>query len=173
MRVSVIGTGYVGLVSAVCLTDKGHQVICVDIDREKVEKINQGVSPIYERGLDELLTNQQLRASALSFSGKPVSEILPLEFLTEAANGADRLIADFRRRYDPLFQALSKPPVITEQMDGERLDRFHRLTVLRDLNDSEFAMAYCRYIFARDIKMLALAAELAENEQPAGEDIVL
>ena len=56
MRVSVIGTGYVGLVSAVCLTEKGHQVICVDIDRKKVEEINQGVSPIYERGLDELLT---------------------------------------------------------------------------------------------------------------------
>ncbi len=55
MRVSVIGTGYVGLVSGVCLTEKGHQVICVDIDKEKVAKINQGVPPIYEKGLGDLL----------------------------------------------------------------------------------------------------------------------
>ena len=45
MRISVIGTGYVGLVSGVCLAEKGHQVICVDIDKEKVEKINQGTPP--------------------------------------------------------------------------------------------------------------------------------
>ena len=55
MEISVIGTGYVGLVSGVCLAEKGHNVICVDIDQEKVAKINAGVSPIYERGLDELL----------------------------------------------------------------------------------------------------------------------
>jgi UDPglucose 6-dehydrogenase len=56
MRISIIGTGYVGLVTGVCLADKGHQVICVDVDRDKVQKINQGIAPIYESGLDELLT---------------------------------------------------------------------------------------------------------------------
>ncbi|MBD2327267.1 UDP-glucose/GDP-mannose dehydrogenase family protein [Alkalinema sp. FACHB-956] len=55
MQVSIIGTGYVGLVSGVCFADKGHQVVCVDIDPNKVEKINQGFSPFYEPGLDELL----------------------------------------------------------------------------------------------------------------------
>lgn len=55
MKVSVIGTGYVGLVSGVCLAEKGHQVICVDVDQAKVDKINQGTSPIYEAGLEELL----------------------------------------------------------------------------------------------------------------------
>ena len=55
MKVSVIGTGYVGLVSGVCLADKDHQVICVDIDRGKVDRINQGISPIYENGLEDLL----------------------------------------------------------------------------------------------------------------------
>ncbi len=55
MKVSVIGTGYVGLVSGVCLAEKGHQVVCVDIDQEKVDKINQAIPPIYERGLEELL----------------------------------------------------------------------------------------------------------------------
>ena len=56
MKISVIGTGYVGLVSGVCLAEKGHQVVCVDIDREKVDQINQAIPPIYERGLEELLT---------------------------------------------------------------------------------------------------------------------
>ena len=55
MKLSVIGTGYVGLVSAVCLSEKGHQVTCVDIDAEKVGRINQGIPPIYEEGLRELL----------------------------------------------------------------------------------------------------------------------
>jgi UDPglucose 6-dehydrogenase len=55
MEVSIIGTGYVGLVTGVCLAEKGHQIVCVDIDRDKVDKINQAVPPIYERGLGELL----------------------------------------------------------------------------------------------------------------------
>lgn len=55
MRVSVIGTGYVGLVSGVCLAHKGHDVQCVDIDAAKVDRINGGESPIHEDGLDDLL----------------------------------------------------------------------------------------------------------------------
>jgi UDPglucose 6-dehydrogenase/GDP-mannose 6-dehydrogenase len=50
MKVSVIGTGYVGLVSGVCLAEKGHQVICVDIDDRKVKKINRAEAPLYEAG---------------------------------------------------------------------------------------------------------------------------
>ncbi len=55
MKISVAGTGYVGLVSGVCLANLGHEVVCVDIDQEKVKKINQGISPIYEDGLEALL----------------------------------------------------------------------------------------------------------------------
>lgn len=55
MRVSVVGTGYVGLVTAAGLADKGHRVICVDIDRNRVEQVNLGVTPIFEPGLAELL----------------------------------------------------------------------------------------------------------------------
>ncbi len=55
MRVSVIGTGYVGLVSGVCLAEIGHHVICVDVDDKKVDMINRGRPPIYEKGLDLLL----------------------------------------------------------------------------------------------------------------------
>jgi UDPglucose 6-dehydrogenase/GDP-mannose 6-dehydrogenase len=65
MQVSIIGTGYVGLVTGACFAAKGHQVLCVDIDPVKVDKINQGIAPIYERGLDELLQdNINLRLKA-------------------------------------------------------------------------------------------------------------
>jgi len=56
MRLSVIGTGYVGLVSGVCLAELGHDVVCVDIDADKVERINGGECPIHEDGLAELMT---------------------------------------------------------------------------------------------------------------------
>lgn len=55
MNMAIIGAGYVGLCTAVGFASKGHNVICVDIDKEKVEKINSGIAPIYEQGLDELL----------------------------------------------------------------------------------------------------------------------
>ncbi|MFZ7124525.1 MAG: UDP-glucose dehydrogenase family protein [Desulfobacterales bacterium] len=55
MNVSVIGSGYVGLVSAACLAELGHDVVCVDIDASKVEEINRGRSPIHEPGLDDIL----------------------------------------------------------------------------------------------------------------------
>ena len=55
MKVSIVGTGYVGLVSGVCLAHLGHQVTCVDLDAEKVDRINAGEAPIHERGLDALL----------------------------------------------------------------------------------------------------------------------
>lgn len=55
MKVSIVGTGYVGLVTGVCLAEKGHEVVCIDIDAEKIEKINRGVPPIHENGLEALL----------------------------------------------------------------------------------------------------------------------
>lgn len=55
MRISVIGSGYVGVVTGVCLAEKGHQILCVDIERGKVDTINRGVAPVHEKGLDELL----------------------------------------------------------------------------------------------------------------------
>lgn len=55
MKIVVAGTGYVGLVTGACLSEVGHNVICVDIDEKKVETMKKGISPIYEPGLDELL----------------------------------------------------------------------------------------------------------------------
>jgi len=66
MRLSIIGSGYVGLVSGACLAELGHEVTCVDIDPAKVDQINRAESPIYEEGLDELLhrnVGKRLRAT--------------------------------------------------------------------------------------------------------------
>lgn len=66
MRVSIVGTGYVGLVSGVCLASKGHDVTCVDVDVSKIRQIMDGVPPIHEAGLEELLKENvgvRLRAS--------------------------------------------------------------------------------------------------------------
>lgn len=57
MKVSVIGLGYVGVTQAVCLAKLGHDVIGVDIDKEKVDKINNKIAPIYEKGLDKILSD--------------------------------------------------------------------------------------------------------------------
>lgn len=56
MRVSIVGTGYVGLVTGACLSDIGHTVICVDNDEQKVSQIRKGVAPIHEAGLDDMLS---------------------------------------------------------------------------------------------------------------------
>ena len=61
MKITIVGTGYVGLVTAVGLADVGHTVTCVDRDKRKIEAIESGRAPFYERGLDELLV--KLRAS--------------------------------------------------------------------------------------------------------------
>ena len=55
MKLCMIGTGYVGLVSGTCFADIGNQVYCVDKDLDKIKKLNSGISPIYEPGLDELI----------------------------------------------------------------------------------------------------------------------
>ena len=67
MRVAMIGTGYVGLVSGACFSDFGHKVTCVDTDRAKIERLERGEMPIYEPGLDVLVA-ENVRAGRLDFS---------------------------------------------------------------------------------------------------------
>ncbi len=67
MKIGVIGTGYVGLVTAVCLADLGHDVSGTDIDKEKIDKASQGICHIYEPGLEDLL-KKNLKKGNLSFS---------------------------------------------------------------------------------------------------------
>lgn len=67
MRVSVIGTGYVGLVAGACLAEKGHQVTCIDVDPVRVSHLCNGCLPFHEPDLDDLV-QRQLKAGTLSFS---------------------------------------------------------------------------------------------------------
>jgi len=67
MKLSVAGTGYVGLVAGVCFAEKGHVVTCVDVDEEKIAQMRQGISPIYEEGLEELL-KKNIAAGRLFFT---------------------------------------------------------------------------------------------------------
>src|SRR3546814_1648929 len=67
MRVTIIGSGYVGLVSGACFADFGHDVICVDKDSAKIDALNAGRIPIYEPGLDELVASNAA-AGRLSFT---------------------------------------------------------------------------------------------------------
>ena len=78
MKLCMIGTGYVGLVSGTCFADIGHTVYCVDKDEAKIEKLNSSQSPIYEPGLDELI-KENYKASRLFFTSN----------LSEAVNKSD------------------------------------------------------------------------------------
>jgi UDPglucose 6-dehydrogenase len=104
MRVCVIGTGYVGLVTGVCLAHIGHHVICVDNNEEKVKLMKSGQSPIYEPGLSELM-------QSATESGK-------LEFTADLGLGV--------KHGEILFVAVGTPPLPTGESDTRYVEAVAR-----------------------------------------------
>ncbi|HEV7432166.1 MAG TPA: UDP-glucose/GDP-mannose dehydrogenase family protein [Steroidobacteraceae bacterium] len=113
MKVTIFGSGYVGLVTGACLAEAGNHVVCVDIDEDKVGRLNRGEVPIHEPGLDTLIRRNR--------------EVGRLEFTTDAARGVDH----------GLFQliAVGTPPgedgsadlshvLSVAQVIGEKLQRY-------------------------------------------------
>ena len=69
MKITVVGTGYVGLVTGTCFSEVGVDVTCVDIDQKKIDNLNEGILPIYEPGLEEMVArNTQKKRLHLSTS---------------------------------------------------------------------------------------------------------
>ena len=70
MKVSIFGSGYVGLVTGACLAEVGNEVVCMDVDQEKIDKLNRGIVPIYEPDLDQMI-ERNMAASRLAFTTDP------------------------------------------------------------------------------------------------------
>ncbi len=80
MKIAMIGTGYVGLVTGTCLADSGNEVTCVDIDQAKIERLEQGQIPIYEPGLSELVV-RNAAAGRLRFTTKTAEAVAPAQLV--------------------------------------------------------------------------------------------
>ena len=88
MNIAVVGTGYVGLVSGTCFAETGVQVTCIDVDKDKIDRLKRGEIPIYEPGLDELVV-KNIKAGRLNFSTS---------------------LAEVLNRQDIVFSAVGTPP---------------------------------------------------------------
>jgi UDPglucose 6-dehydrogenase len=119
MKVTIFGTGYVGLVTGVCLAEIGHQVICVDLDKKKVATLQRGESPIYESGLDELLV-KNIEAQRITFTTDAAVGIQHGEYIFIAVGTpfAGDGSADLKYVYNvarDIGRNLSKPALIVNK----------------------------------------------------------
>lgn len=142
MRLSIIGTGYVGLVTGTCLAEVGHQVVCVDNNAEKVRQLQAGIIPIYEPGLDELVprnvANGSLRFTDSIADGVENSDVVFIAVPTPPQpdgsvdlsfiEGVAREIAGCMTRYKIIVDK-STVPVKTGEKVGETIRRYNRAKV--------------------------------------------
>ncbi|HIA47992.1 MAG TPA: UDP-glucose/GDP-mannose dehydrogenase family protein [Candidatus Hydrogenedentes bacterium] len=115
MRLAVFGTGYVGLVTGTCFSELGHDVICVDIDEEKIDSLNGGEVPIFEPGLKELVsTNREQGRLRFTTDAKTAIESSLVIFIAVGTPALEDGTAD-------LQYVLSVAETIGEYMDGYRV----------------------------------------------------
>lgn len=154
MKIAVIGTGYVGLVSGTCFAESGNYVTCVDIDKTKVEKMKNGFVPIYEPGL-EVLFERNTKAGRLHFttdlaSGIKDAEIIflalptppgadgsaDLSFVLKVASDLSEIITDYKVIVDkstvPVGTAEKVHDVLKEKLDSSLFDVVSNPEFLRE-----------------------------------------
>lgn len=116
MKITVVGTGYVGLVTGTCLADAGHTIHCIDVDVDKIEKLRQGIIPIYEPGLEQLVKHN-IKSGRLFFS-TALEESLPeaeAVFIAVGTPSAEDGRADLKYVYavaEQIGKALSRYVVV-------------------------------------------------------------
>jgi UDPglucose 6-dehydrogenase len=113
VRISVIGAGYVGLVTGACLAELGHQVLCTDNDAQKIDVLNAGKLPIFEPGLDAIVEKNR-RNGLLSFSSDPAKA---------AAEG------------DVIFICVGTPPLPNGDADLSSIDRVAQMIAAESTSD--------------------------------------
>jgi len=115
VKVSVIGTGYVGLVTGACLADVGNDVLCIDTDADKVKRLKAGEVPIFEPGLDAIV-HRNVEAGRLRFSTSPAegAAFASLQFIAVGTPPGEDGSADLRH-------VLAAARAIGEYMTGDRV----------------------------------------------------
>jgi UDPglucose 6-dehydrogenase len=118
-KIGVIGTGYVGLVTGTCFSDIGHQVICLDIDEERIEALKQGIMPIYEPGLKQIV-DQNVEAGRLSFTTSYHEALINAEFAfiavgTPSSDDGEADMQYVKMAVDSIAENLSHPIIIVNK----------------------------------------------------------
>jgi UDPglucose 6-dehydrogenase len=138
MRIAMIGTGYVGLVSGACFSDFGHEVRCVDKDESKIDALGRGIMPIFEPGLEQLVA-RNVRGGRLSFTTDLPSAVAEADAIFIAVGTPSRRgdgHADLSYVYgaaEEIARALVKPAVVVTKSTvpvgtGDEVERIMRET---------------------------------------------
>jgi len=132
MQITIIGAGYVGLVTGSCFAEFGYKITCVDKDHQKIDLLNRGISPIYEPGLDSLLS-QGSKSGRLCFTtkleesvasadiiflavGTPTSEETGEADLSYVFSAAQEVVLNFYAKEQPLMISCDQIVLLLEQM---------------------------------------------------------
>lgn len=143
MNIVVAGTGYVGLVTGVCLSEVGHNVTCIDVNEEKINLMKKGISPIYEPGLDELL-NKNNKNGNLKFSTDYTNAYKNAEVIFIGVGTPEREDGSANLSYvynvcDEIAESLEKDCLIVVKSTvpigtNEKIESYIKERLVRDVN---------------------------------------